>query len=96
MHEEMVTRNPCWKVTRLSEKNVRDRVLSQEEWKRLIKVLPRHAADIVTKAYHTGMRAEDAKQALNLMEGYFGNTGQPTTAILLQEKNGVRQSHLTP
>ena len=31
----------------------------------------------------------DAKQALNLMEGHLANTGQPTTAILLQaQKRG--------
>jgi site-specific recombinase XerD len=57
VREEMVERNPCWKVTRLSEKNARDRVLSAEELKSLIAHLPQHAADIVTVAYCTGMRA---------------------------------------
>ena len=36
MREEMVTRNPCWKVTRLSEKNARDRVLSLDEFEKLV------------------------------------------------------------
>jgi len=42
VREEMVTRNPCWKVTRLSEKNARDRVLSQEEFERLIEALSQY------------------------------------------------------
>lgn len=33
MREEMVLKNPCWKVNRLSERNARDRVLSSEEKK---------------------------------------------------------------
>ncbi len=57
MRDEMVDRNPCWKVTRLSEKNARDRVLSAEELDILLKKLPQHAADIVAVGYHTGMRA---------------------------------------
>jgi integrase len=57
MREEMVSRNPCWKVTRLPERNARDRVLSPDEKERLIKVLPQHSADVVTTAYYTGMRA---------------------------------------
>ncbi len=51
IREDMVTKNPCWKVTRLSEKNARDRILSHEEFQKLIKVPPRHAADVVTTAY---------------------------------------------
>jgi len=49
MREDMVLKNPCWKVTRLPERNARDRVLSPEEWKRLIIELPQQAADIHEK-----------------------------------------------
>ncbi|MGD0626082.1 MAG: site-specific integrase [Thermodesulfobacteriota bacterium] len=75
MREEMVDRNPCWKVTRLPEKNARDRVLSKEELDKLLKELPPHAADIVVLAYHTGMRAGEifglTWDRVNLREGFF-------------------------
>jgi len=57
IREEMVAKNPCWKVTRLSERNARDRILSKEELDDLLKVLPQHVADIIAVAYYTGMRA---------------------------------------
>ena len=66
MREEMVDRNPCWKVTRLPKKNPRDRVLSMEELNRLLKELPQHAADIVAVAYYTGMRAERSSASLGI------------------------------
>ena len=65
-------------MTRLSEKNAMDRVLSEEEWERLIKVLPQHAAYIVTAAYHTGMRAGEifgmTWDRVNTRDGYFSLT----------------------
>jgi integrase len=82
MREEMVVKNPCWKVTRVSEKNARDRVLSREEWEGLIKVLPPHAADVVTTAYYTGMRAGEifgmTWDRVNMREGYFILTQKDT------------------
>lgn len=82
MREEMVSRNPCWKVTRLSERNTRDRVLSQEEKENLLKVLPHHAVDVVTTAYHTGMRAGEIFKMtwdrVNMKEGYFSLTPKDT------------------
>lgn len=82
MREEMVTRNPCWKVTRLSEKNSRDRVLSLDEFEKLVKALPQHAADIVTIAYYTGMRAGEifglTWDRVNMKEGYINLTPQDT------------------
>ncbi len=82
MREEMVLKNPCWKVTRLSERNARDRVLTQEEWQGLLKELPQHAADIVTVAYYTGMRAGEifgmTWDRVNMREGYFSLTPKDT------------------
>lgn len=75
MREEMMDRNPCWKVTRLSEKNARDRVLQREEFEKLLEHLPQHAADIVSVAYYTGMRAGEifglTWDRVNLKEDYF-------------------------
>ncbi len=57
VREELVEKNPCWKVQALPENNARDRILSPEELERLLFHLPRHAAQIVCCAYWTGMRA---------------------------------------
>lgn len=56
VREEFVDRNPCFKVSRLPEENARNRVLSAGELEKLVKHLPRHAADIVLIGYYTGMR----------------------------------------
>jgi integrase len=82
MREEMVTRNPCWKVTRLPEKNARKRILSPEELDRLLKKLPLHAQDIVVVAYYTGMRPGEifglTRDRVNLKEGYLDLTEEDT------------------
>lgn len=79
---EMVARNPCWKVTRLAEKNARDRILSAEELEKLGKELPRHALDFVFVAYYTGMRPGEifglTWDRVNLEEGYLNLTQEDT------------------
>jgi integrase len=55
MREELVERNPCWKVSMLKERS-RDRVISHDAFERLVSSLPEHAADVVKVAYYTGMR----------------------------------------
>ena len=40
--------NPCFKIARLPEDNIRSRVLSAEELKRLTAALPEHAAQLIT------------------------------------------------
>jgi integrase len=57
VREDLLAKNPCWKVKILPENNIRDRVLSGEELEHLLSHLPRHAALIVHFAYLTGMRA---------------------------------------
>jgi len=57
VREEFVDRNPCFKVSMLSENNKRDRVLTKDEFESFRSFLPLHAARIVTTAYYTGMRA---------------------------------------
>jgi len=82
IREEMVLKNPCWKVTRLSERNSRDRVLSPEEKEKLLRVLPQHGADVVTTAYHTGMRAGEifgmTWDRVNMKDGYFSLSPKDT------------------
>lgn len=57
LREELVAKNPCWKVRMLPENNIRDRILSPEEFGLLLSHLPRHAALVVQFAYLTGMRS---------------------------------------
>jgi len=57
VREELVEKNPCWKVRMLQENNARDRILSEEEQARLCDHLPHHAVLLVKFAVLTGMRA---------------------------------------
>jgi integrase len=49
-------RNPAQGVKLLKENNERDRILSLEEYARLLTHCPDHLKQIVKVAYHTGMR----------------------------------------
>ncbi len=49
-------RNPAQGVKQLKENNERDRILSQEEYVRLLAHCPPHLNPIIRVAYHTGMR----------------------------------------
>ena len=49
-------RNPTQGVKMLKENNERDRILSPEEYARLLAQCPGHLKPIVKLAYHTGMR----------------------------------------
>jgi integrase len=75
LREDMVEKNPCLKVTKLPENNRRDRVISHAEFQALIAALPKYAADIVTTAYYTGMRAGEifnlTWKKVKLEEGYI-------------------------
>ena len=92
MREELVDKNPCFKVSMLPENNKRDRVISHEEFQKLLSYLPAHAAQIVTVAYYTGMRAGEifnlTWDKVNLKEGYIDlgaedtKTGEPRRIYL--------------
>ena len=59
VREDMVLKNPCWKVSMLPENNQRDRVLSADELDRLLAELPAHLRPIVLVGYYTGMRRQE-------------------------------------
>ncbi len=75
IREDLVEKNPCFKVALLPENNKRDRVIAQDGYQALIKHLPKHAADIVTTAYHTGMRVGEITgltwDRVNMKEGFI-------------------------
>jgi integrase len=56
MRNDKAERNPAQGAKQLKENNERDRVLSQEEYSRLLRHCPGHLKPIVKLAYHTGMR----------------------------------------
>jgi integrase len=82
IREDLVEKNPCWKVARLPEDNARDRVLSDEELESLLAQLPPHAADLVILGYYTGMRFGEIVgltwERVNLREGYLDLTARDT------------------
>jgi integrase len=49
-------RNPCARLKMLKENNERDRVLTPDEFARLLAACPDHIKPIVNVGYHTGMR----------------------------------------
>lgn len=64
IRDGMVERNPCWKVPLLPERNVRDRIVSPEEFVILKNQLPQYAL-ILSLGYYLGMREGEI---LNLQE----------------------------
>lgn len=75
IREDMVLKNPCWKVTMLKEDNKRDRILSGEEFNRLLAKLSGYLNPIVSLAYYTGMRRGEILKLtwkkVNMQEGYL-------------------------
>jgi len=75
IRDEMVLKNPCWKVSMLPEENKRSRILSVAEFERLVKELPEHEVPIVYVAYYTGMRKQEILhlfwKKVNMQEGYI-------------------------
>ncbi|MBF0510375.1 MAG: tyrosine-type recombinase/integrase, partial [Deltaproteobacteria bacterium] len=75
MREDMVAKNPCWKVSQLPEENKRDRILTPDEYLKLLAELPRHLVPIVQIGYHTGMRLNEVLGLtwgrVNIKDGYL-------------------------
>jgi len=99
VREELADKNPTWKIKMLAENNARDRILSSEEFDRLLSHLPRHAALIVHFAYLTGMRASeifnliwdkvDFKQLVIRLEAADTKTSEPRVIYLNEEVLGI-------
>ncbi len=51
--------NPVSQVRKLAEKNVRMRILTQDEFERLLEACPEHLQPVVLTAYYTGMRRSE-------------------------------------
>jgi integrase len=75
IREDMVEKNPCFKVAMLPENNKRDRVITYAEYTAIVSHLPKYAANIVTVAYYTGMRAGEIFNLtwdhVNMKEGFL-------------------------
>ncbi|MGA2465702.1 MAG: site-specific integrase [Thermodesulfobacteriota bacterium] len=64
IRDDMVEKNPCWKVPYLPERNARDRIVSPEEFEILKNEIPQYAL-ILSLGYYLGMREGEI---LNLRE----------------------------
>jgi len=75
IRDGLVDVNPCFKVQMLPENNKRDRVLSKEEYEKLMKELAPWVRPIVKLAYYRGMRLNEILNLtwdkVNLKEGYI-------------------------
>lgn len=56
IENKMISSNPAKYTKLLKENNIRDRVLTAQEFERLLAACPQHLQPIVLTAYYTGMR----------------------------------------
>jgi integrase len=59
LKDGVLAENPVSAVTFLDEQNVRDRVLTADEFQRMLNVSPDYLRPVLICAYHTGMRKEE-------------------------------------
>ena len=82
IREDMVMKNPCWKVTMLPENNQRERILSPDEYQDLLKELAPHIVPVVRVAYHTGMRLSEILgltwNRVDMKDGYLDLEAEDT------------------
>jgi integrase len=82
IREDMVVKNPCWKVAMLPENNQRERILSSDEYQTLLTELAPHIAPVVRVAYHTGMRLNEILgltwDRVNMKKGYLNLEAENT------------------
>jgi integrase len=72
IRDDMVEKNPCWKVPMLPERNVRDRIVSPEEFEILKNQLPQYAL-ILSLGYYLGMREGEILNLKGKQIHFFGN-----------------------
>jgi len=72
IRDEMVEKNPCWKVPLLPERNVRDRIVSPIEFEILKNQLPEYAL-IFSLGYYLGMREGEILNLKGKQVHFFGN-----------------------
>jgi integrase len=68
----MVEKNPCWKVSPLPERNVRDRIVSPEEFEIIKSQLPEYAL-ILLLGYYLGMREGEILNLRERQVHFYGN-----------------------
>ncbi|MBN1574831.1 MAG: site-specific integrase [Deltaproteobacteria bacterium] len=75
VRDEILSYNPCTGVSMLPEENERDRVLTGEEYSKLLEELSEPAKSVVQVAYWTGMRIGEiinlTWDRVNMKEGYI-------------------------
>lgn len=72
IRDEMVEKNPCWKVPLLSERNARNRIVSLREFEVLKKELPQYAL-VLSIGYYLGMREGEILNLREKQVHFFGN-----------------------
>ena len=86
VRDELVNRNPCWKVAHLPVRNVRDRIVSPSEFEALKDALPQYSL-ILTLGYFLGMRRGEIL-TLKDSQVHFSNGAAEGYIHLVETKNG--------
>ena len=89
IRDDMVEKNPCWKVPFLPERNVRDRIVSPEEFEMLKSEIPQYTL-ILSLGYYLGMREGEILK-LKVKQIHFTTDGVDEGYIELcdgETKNG--------
>jgi len=83
IRDDMVEKNPCWKVSLMPERNVRDRIVSPIEFEILKNQLPEYAL-IFSLGYYLGMR-EGEILSLRERQVHFYDNGAEEGSIELYD-----------
>jgi len=86
IRDEKASTNPVQRIKFLEEDNIRNRVLGQEEYEKLLELSPAHLKPVLVCAYETGMRLGeilglswnqvDLKKRVIILEGSQTKTGK--------------------
>jgi integrase len=95
IRDDMVEKNPCWKVPMLPERNVRDRIVSPEEFENLKNQLPQYAL-ILSLGYYLGMREGEILHLKGKQIHFFGNGGDEGYIELYDDETKSGEGRVVP
>jgi integrase len=91
----MVEKNPCWKVPMLPERNVRDRIVSPEEFEILKKQIPEYTL-ILSLGYYLGMREGEILNLKGKQIHFSGNGVEEGYIELYNDETKTGEGRMIP
>jgi integrase len=95
IRDDMVEKNPCWKVPMLPERNVRDRIVSPEEFEILKNQLPQYAL-ILSLGYYLAMREGEILHLKGKQIHFFGNGVDEGYIELYDDETKTGEGRMVP